>query len=387
MNHDSFFSTTKKLGILGGGQLGKMLLYKAQQWDIYTKIIDPDPNAPCRNSCSEFVCGSLTDFDTVYHFGQDCDTITIEIEHVNVDALRKLQSEGKTIHPNPDALATIQNKGNQKIFYSHHHIPTSDFIILQSRQHVLESLERGIISVPFVQKSLHAGYDGKGVCVVKSTTDIDKLMDTPCLVEGYIEIKTEIAVIVARNQAGEVAVYDPVSMDFHEEANLLDLLLYPAPIMTSLADEAKQYAKQIIEALNICGVLAVEFLIDPHDKLYVNECAPRPHNSGHQTIESTITSQYEQHLRAILNLPLGATDILIPSAMINLLGHPDYQGQVIYQGIEQCLQTPNVHIHLYGKHITKPYRKMGHITVTNQSLEKAKQTAEWARQQLKVISH
>jgi 5-(carboxyamino)imidazole ribonucleotide synthase len=382
----TFFSTPLKLGILGGGQLGKMLLQCTRNWDVYTKVLDPDAEAPSRIACNEFVQGSLQDFDTVYQFGKDCTVLTIEIEHVNAAALKQLKAEGVIVHPDPEALCTIQDKGLQKMFFRFHELPTTDFALYDGIDSILHAIQNGLIRYPFVQKTRTAGYDGKGVSIIKSEADLLKLMEMPSLVEDCVDVKTEIAVIASRNAQGQVVCFDPVSMDFHEDANLLDLLLYPAPIDQAMTDKAKQIAIQLIEKFNICGVLAVEFLINHQDEIYINEVAPRPHNSGHQTIESTVTSQYEQHIRGVLNLPLGSTAVKIPSAMVNLLGAEGFTGDVNYVGIEQCLEQEGVYVHIYGKKKTKPFRKMGHITVTNASLEEAKNKAQWVKQTLQVQS-
>ena len=381
-----FFSTSKKLGILGGGQLGKMMLPCAQAWDIYTKVLDSDIDVPCKNYCNEFVLGNLQDFDTVYQFGQDCDVITIEIEKVNVDALKKLKSEGKVVHPNPNSLEIIQDKGLQKMFYKTNQIPTSDFIIFDNKMAVLNAIENKLIKIPFVQKTRKDGYDGRGVCVVNTEGDLVNLLDGPCLVEDKVEISIELAIIAARNEQGEIVVYDPVSMEFHDGANMLDLLLYPAPIDQNITEKAQQIAKDLITQFDICGLLAVEFLIDKQNNIWVNEVAPRAHNSGHQTIESSYTSQYQQHVRAILNLPLGSTKTMMPSAMVNILGAEGHTGNVYYDGITECLHEEGVFIHIYGKKITKPFRKMGHATIVNQNLNEAKNKALWVRQILQAKS-
>lgn len=382
MKEAAFFSGHKKLGIVGGGQLGKMLLQCTSKWDIHTKILDPDHEAASRYSCHEFVLGNLQDFDAVYQFGRDCDVVTIEIEHVNVDALRQLASEGVVVHPAPAALETIQDKGLQKIFFRANELPTADFILFNSKQEVLAAIHEGTLQLPFVQKTRKAGYDGRGVQVVNTEEDLQKLFDVPCLVEDKINIMHEIAVTAARNADGEVSTFDAVLMDFHEQANMLDLLLYPAPVEANLVTRAKLIAESLIEKMHICGLLAVEFLIDQEYNILINEVAPRPHNSGHQTIESAYTSQYEQHIRGILNLPLGSTELIMPSAMVNILGAEGYQGDVVYDGIEQCLTQQGVSVHIYGKKKTKPFRKMGHVTVTHPDINEAKNTAIWVRQTL-----
>jgi 5-(carboxyamino)imidazole ribonucleotide synthase len=382
----SFFSTQKKLGILGGGQLGKMLLQTTRTWDIYTKVLDPDNEAPARLACNEFHVGSLMDYDTVFNFGKDCDVVTIEIEHVNVHALQALKKQGVTVHPDPNALEIINDKGLQKMFFKANDLPTSDFMFFENKDDVIKSLNQGDISLPFVQKSRKDGYDGRGVQIVNIDADTERLLNGSCLVEDKVDLKMEIAIIASRNIQGQVACYDAVAMDFVEGANMLDLLLYPVAIDATLVSKAKDIASALIQKLNICGLLAVEFFIDKKDTIYINEIAPRPHNSGHQTIESSETSQYEQHLRGILDLPLGSTNVTIPSVMVNLLGAEGYSGNVYYEHIEKCMATEGVHVHIYGKKQTRPFRKMGHVTVTNKSLDEAKKIAQWVKQTLIVKS-
>ena len=380
------FSQKKKLGIVGGGQLGKMLLTKSNQWDVYTKVLDPSENAPSRTSCTEFVQGSLTDFDTVYEFGKDCDFLTIEIENVNTEALQKLEDEGKIVHPRPAAIARIKDKGLQKQFYAEHKFPTSPFQLFEDKADILKGLNAGRIKLPFVQKSRTDGYDGRGVFVVKDENDLEDLMDVPSMVEEMVDIKEEISVIVARNSNGQVVSYKPTAMIVNHEANLLDVLLFPADLDTYLQDKARRMAEELIEKMDICGLLAVEFFISQDDDLIINEVAPRPHNSGHQTIESCSTSQYEQHLRGVLNLPLGDTNAHLSSAMVNLLGAPNHKGDVVYEGLNEVLEKEGIHIHIYGKKQTKPFRKMGHITVTNNNLEQAKKIALWVKERVQVKS-
>ena len=380
------FSQQKKLGIVGGGQLGKMLLSKTNQWDVYTKVLDPSENAPSRLRCNEFVLGSLQDFDTVYNFGKDCDYLTIEIENVNTKALQKLEDEGKIVHPRPAAIARIKDKGLQKQFYTELKLPTSPFELFADKADILKGLNVGKIQLPFVQKSRTNGYDGKGVAVIKTEEDLERIMDTPSVIEELVDIKLEIAVIAARNSKGEVVSYKPCSMEFNHEANLLDVLLFPAHLDTYIQEKMQKMAEELIEKMDICGLLAVEFFITKEDDLIINEVAPRPHNSGHQTIESCSTSQYEQHLRGIFNLPLGQTTVHLSSAMVNLLGAPEYTGDVVYDGLDEVLEKEGIHIHIYGKKQTKPYRKMGHITVTNNNLEQAKKIALWVKEQVQVKS-
>ncbi len=384
--NDTFFSTQKKIGILGGGQLGKMFLQCTRTWDIYTKVLDPDIEAPAKISCNQFVHGSFNDFDTVYNFGLDCDIITIEIEHVNIEALLALEKLGKKIHPSPQSLMLIKDKGLQKDFYVQHGFPTSAYKKYENAEQVIHAIQNNEIKIPFVQKSRTGGYDGKGVHVVHSPEDIEQLLTTPCIVEQKIDIQTEIAIIAARNENGEIACYDAVSMEFDAQANLLDVLVSPANIEENIQLEAKEIARTLIEKMNIVGLLAVEFFLDKNNTLYINEVAPRPHNSGHQSIEGNYTSQYQQHLRAILNMPLGSTKTIMPSVMVNLIGKEHYTGNVYYEGIESLLKQEGVFVHLYGKKITKPFRKMGHVTIVNKNIEEAKKIASWVKQQIQVIS-
>ncbi len=382
--NNSFISSNKKLGILGGGQLGKMLLQCTNTWDIFTKVLEPAADSACKNLCNEFVQGSLHDYKMVYDFGKNCDVLTIEIEHVNVEALKQLKAEGVIVHPNPSALETIQDKGLQKLFYQKNSFPTSEFVLCENKNEAFAVAEKWNFEA--VQKSRKAGYDGKGVYVCSSKSEAENLMDLPCVMERKIKMKTEIAVIAARNENDEVRCYPAVEMDFHDGANMLDLLLFPAQIENKIAEQAEMLATQLIRAFDICGLLAVEFFVDENNHLLINEVAPRPHNSGHQTIESSITSQYEQHLRGILNLPLGSTTIKMPSAMVNLLGASGFEGDVFYEGMEKCLEKEGVKIHIYGKKKTKPFRKMGHVTVLHHDINEAKKTAQWVKQNITVKS-
>jgi len=384
--NSSFFDNKKTLGIIGGGQLGKMLLQVANTWNIYTKVLASDKEGSSPLSCNEFQSGNLQEYDAVYNFGKGCDVITIEIEHVNVDALHQLKKEGVTVHPDPSALQIIKDKGLQKQFLKNNGFPTADFTLYENKKEIFKAIKEGALKFPFVQKSCKDGYDGRGVKVIQSSSDKKHIMNISSLVESKVNIKNEISIIASRNSEGEIACYDAVAMDFVKGANMLDLLSYPANINNSIAKKAKQIASSLIEKMNICGLLVVEFFVDNNNNLLINEVAPRPHNSGHQTIESSDTSQFEQHLRGILNLPLGSTAIKIPSVMINLLGEDGYSGNVYYENIEKCLAVEGVHIHIYGKKQTKPFRKMGHVTVTNSSLKEAKKTAQWIKKTLKVRS-
>jgi 5-(carboxyamino)imidazole ribonucleotide synthase len=371
-----------KLGILGGGQLGRMLIQQAINYNVTVKILDPDPEAPCRKLCDEFTAGSLGDYETVYNFGKTVDLLTIEIEKVNVDALDQLEKEGVVVYPQPRIIRLIQDKGLQKQFFKENEIPTADFQIVNS----LEQLKQSDIPFPYIQKLRRDGYDGKGVYRVNDLAALDNAFTAPSLVEKLIDFEKEIAVIVARNPDGEVKCFPMVEMEFNPEANLVEFLIAPSTLPFEVHQEAESIAKRIAESLKIVGLLAVEMFLDQHGKILVNELAPRPHNSGHQTIEGNTVSQFEQHLRAIFNQPLGNTDCLNNAIMVNILGEAGHEGPAVYQGIEKVLNQPGVYIHLYGKAITKPFRKMGHVTIVDADREKAIEKARFVQETLKVVS-
>lgn len=373
--HQNFFSSDLKLGILGGGQLGKMLLAVTNQYDIYTKILDPSENAPCKYLCKEFVQGALDDYDTVMAFCEDCDLITIEIENINTDALKKLQEEGKMVYPKPQTLEIIKNKCHQKEFYRNHKIPTAPFFTFENLEEMSRKLIEGKFSPPFVWKAASGGYDGRGVIIVKDSIDVETLPEGPGLIEEMINFKTEIAVIAARNPDGEVKTYPVVEMEFHPTSNHVEYVFCPASISKKAENAAIHLAENLIENMDHIGILAVEMFLTENDELLVNEVAPRVHNSGHLTIESNVTSQFDQHLRSILNLPLGQTDITKPAVMVNLVGAKNHKGPVFYEGIEKVLDIPQTYIHLYGKTETKPFRKMGHVTITADNIEEARRKA------------
>ncbi len=377
----------KKITILGGGQLGKMLCLAAAPLDIPIIILDEKNNFPAAKLCEQFIEGDFRNFQDVYNAGNQSDIITIEIEHVNTTALHQLQKEGKKIHPAPEKLDIIKDKGLQKLFYIEHNLPTSNFALFDDEKAIREGLKNGQIKFPFVQKTREAGYDGKGVSVIKNVADLDKkLLEGASLIEELVEIEKELAVVVCRNESGEVAVYDAVEMEFNPEANLVEFLFAPANISNIIAAEAEELATKVIEAFDICGLLAVEFFLTKDNTLLINEVAPRPHNSGHHTIDAAETSQFEQHLRGIMDFPLGSTRLKSPAVMLNLLGEPNFSGDVYYEGLEKCLAQEGVHVHLYGKKQTKPFRKMGHVTVTAPTLKEAKKKADFVKNNLKVKS-
>jgi 5-(carboxyamino)imidazole ribonucleotide synthase len=382
------FSTTQKIGILGGGQLGKMLCLAAANWDFKTYILDPAPDCPASQVCTESTVGDFNDYEDVMAFGRDKDLITIEIEHVNTDALRALQRMGKIVHPSPDVLDIIKDKGLQKLFYRENNIPTAHFEIFENEQALREAVLSGRWPLPLVQKTRTAGYDGKGVAVLRTLQDLEtKLLPGPCLAEVLADIQVEIAVIAAQNPTGDVAVFPAVEMEFHPEANLVEFLLCPARVSSLVEAEAEALAERVIRTLQLCGLLAVEMFLTHAGELLVNESAPRPHNSGHHTIDSANTSQFEQHLRAMMDLPLGTgTQKVAAAVMINLLGEAGHKGPVHYEGAAQCLALEGVHLHLYGKAQTSPFRKMGHATITADSVEWAIKKADFVKQHLKVLA-
>ena len=375
-----------KLGIIGSGQLGKMLLYETIRWDVETFILSNEANAPSKLQCNHFELGDYMNFDQVLQFGRKVDVLTIEIEHINVDALEVLEKEGINVFPQPGALRIIQDKGIQKQFYHTHNIPTSAFQLFDSKELIEAAISKKSITYPFIQKLRKGGYDGRGVSIINSADDLGLLLDGPSVIEQKVNIAMEVAVIVARGIGGEIKTFDPVEMVFDNRANLIDLLLFPARLNKETTLKLEAIALDTVEKLNMVGLLAVEMFIDIDGNLLVNEVAPRPHNSGHQTIEACYTSQYQQHLRAILGLPLGSTAIRCSAAMINLLGDAGVSGPVVYKGMEDCLNKPGVYVHLYGKAQTKPYRKMGHITVCASTIEEAMQTAHWVKEKIKVTT-
>ena len=373
-------SVSAKIGILGGGQLGRMLLQKAADWNLVTHVLDPDPNAPCKDIASSFTIGHFNDEAAVYEFGKELEVLTIEIEHVNTTALERLEQEGRKIFPQPRVIRLIQDKGAQKSFFSEHGIPTAPFTLVNNKSEILS----GGTELPVMQKLCRGGYDGKGVQPLRSTADLDKAFDAPSVLEAWVPFEREVAVIVARNSRGHCKAFPPVEMDFNKEANLVEFLFSPSSLSPAVAAEAERIARQVAEALDMVGVLAVEMFLTTTGELLVNELAPRPHNSGHHTIEANQTSQYEQHLRAILGLPLGDTSIIQPAVMVNLLGEKGFEGPARYEGLEEALSIPGVHVHLYGKLLTKPFRKMGHVTVCHPDLEEARRIARTIRDTLKV---
>ncbi|MDG1779083.1 MAG: 5-(carboxyamino)imidazole ribonucleotide synthase [Flavobacteriaceae bacterium] len=380
------FSSQHKVGILGGGQLGKMLLYTTRKFDIHTCVLDPNSEAPCKIACDEFFVGDLMDFDTVFEFGKKVDTLTIEIENVNVEALKALEKEGVNIFPSAETLAIIQNKAKQKLFYVDHDLPTAAFTRYAYKDELKRAIEHDVQPLPFVWKSAQFGYDGKGVKIVRSLSDLEELPNVECIAETLVSFKKELAVTVARSPRGEVRAYPVVEMEFHPEANQVEYVLCPARISENITKKAELIALKTAAAFHHVGLLAVELFLTEDDEILINEVAPRPHNSGHQTIEASYTSQFEQHIRAILDLPLGDTKNKVSGVMVNLVGAEGHNGAVIYENIEKILKLDGVTPHIYGKKETRPFRKMGHVTIVHSEIDKARSIAQQVKETIKVIS-
>ena len=382
----NFFSTNKKLGILGGGQLGKMILYTTRKWDIYTFVMDPKADAPARLACDQFVVGDLMNFDSVINFGSKLDILTIEIENVNVKALYELEKKGVKVYPQPSVLEVIQNKSKQKNFYKKKNIPTSNFKTFSNIESLKNSVAKGNLSYPFVWKAASMGYDGYGVSVIKNNKDLESLNDCECIIEDLVSIKSELSVIVARRINGEVKTFPVVEMEFHPNSNQVEFVICPARISNRIRLKAEKLAIEVSEKFKHIGILAVEMFLTETDEIIVNEVAPRPHNSGHLTIESSYTCQFEQHIRSILDLPLGSPINKIPAVMVNLVGKHEYFGPVIYKNIDQILVIDGVTPHIYGKKQTHPNRKMGHVTITNKNLKEAIRIGKQVKSIIEVIS-
>ena len=382
----NFFSTSKTLGILGGGQLGKMLLYTTRKWDIKTSVLDPKENAPARLACDSFTKGDLTNFQAVYDFGKKVDVLTIEIEKVNVKALEKLAQEGVKVYPQPHVLKTIQNKCLQKKFYKSYNIPTASFEEFETLDQVKEAVIKGELSFPFVWKSAEMGYDGYGVSIVHSNKEIESLNSGPCLIEELVHVEKELSVIVCSRPQGEMVHYPVVESEFHPTANQVEYVLCPARISGEVAKKAVEIALETAKAYGQIGLLAVELFLTSEGDILVNEVAPRPHNSGHYSIEASYTCQFEQHIRAVLDLPLGKTASKIAAVMVNLVGKKGYTGPVVYKNIDQVLGIKGVIPHIYGKKETRPFRKMGHITIIHPKIDTARKMAAQLKETLSVIS-
>lgn len=371
-----------KVGILGGGQLGRMLLQAAANYVIETYVLENDDSCPAAHLCDHFVKGDIKDYDAVYNFGKHLDAITIEIENVNVEALEQLEREGIKVYPQPSALKTIKNKILQKEFYQYHQIPTSAFIITEN----IPSLKENVHFLPAVHKIGEGGYDGKGVQVISNENEVHKGFDAPSVLEKMVTIKKEIALIVAMNVAGETTVYPPAEMVFDPVLNLLDYQISPAKLPEKILWKAEAVARKVVKELNSPGLFAVELFIDNKDNILVNETAPRVHNSGHHTIEANYSSQYDMLWRIILQYPLGNPKKILPSAIVNLLGAEGFSGEAIYEGLDEVLKMDNVFVHLYGKTHTKPGRKMGHVTIVSDDYQELTYKANKIKHLLKVIA-
>jgi len=382
----NYFSSEFKLGILGGGQLGKMLLFDTRKFDIQTYVLDPSDEAPCKIACNQFFKGDLMDFETVYNFGKRVDVLTFEIELVNLQALVKLEEEGIKVFPSPKTLKLIQNKGIQKDFYKQHAIPTANYKRFGNLKSLIVDILDSKTKLPFVWKCTEFGYDGNGVKVIRQISDLDNLANVECIAEEMVPFKNELAVIVCRNPSGEIKTYPVVEMEFHPEANQVEYVICPARIDEKVAKKAIAIALNVSEKFNHVGLLAVEMFQTEEDEILVNEVAPRPHNSGHYSIEASYTSQFENHLRAILNLPLGNTESKVAGIMVNLSGEEGFSGDVIYKNIEKILGWNGVTPHIYGKQQTRPFRKMGHVTIVNQDIKEARRIAEEVKNTIRVIS-
>jgi 5-(carboxyamino)imidazole ribonucleotide synthase len=371
-----------KAGILGGGQLGRMLLQAAANYPVETFIMENDAGCPAAHLCHHFVLGSITTFDDVYNFGKNLDVLTIEIENVNVEALVKLEVEGVKIFPSPAALKIIKNKITQKQFYKNIEVPTSDFVITNTK----EDLQNHIDFLPAAHKIAEGGYDGKGVQLLKTTDDLKNGFDAAAVLEKMVEVKKEISMIVAVSQTGETAIYEPVDMIVDQRLNLLSYQVSPALILEKTMWKAEAVAIKVVKELKSAGIFAVELFVDMQDNIFVNETAPRVHNSGHHSIEACYSSQFDMLWRVMLGYPLGNTDHILPSAIVNLVGEEGHSGEVIYEGLKEVLAMDNVFVHIYGKKQTRPGRKMGHVTIMSNEAQELIHKANQIKHTLKVIS-
>ena len=379
-------SLKKKLGILGGGQLGKMLIHVTRKWSIETYILDPNPNCPASNCCDVFYKGDFNNYQDVYNFGKKVDIITIEIEHVDVNALYKLEKEGIDVYPSPSNIELIQNKGVQKDFFKKNKIPTSDYRRFNNKKDLSAYISKTEFRYPFIWKSETMGYDGKGVKLVQSLPDFDEINENNCVIEDVVDIKHELAVLVARSNSGKSKSFPVLEMEFNQKSNQVEYVILPSRIPEKIKLKSLKIADLVSKSLNHVGLIAVELFCTHNDDVLVNEIAPRVHNSGHLTIESCITSQFEQHIRAIYNLSLGNVNQILPSVMVNLVGENNHIGEAFYRNIDKAFELDGVYPHLYGKNITKPNRKMGHITIIDKELEKAISKAKILKNTIKIIS-
>jgi 5-(carboxyamino)imidazole ribonucleotide synthase len=378
------FTSSFRLGILGGGQLGKMLTLAAAPWDIHVSCLDSSSDAPASTVCHSFVLGDLKNYDDVLKFGEALDIITIESDHANVEALKELKARGKIVHPDPEQLKIVQDKGSQRQFYADKNFPSPRFELFENKEAIQIAVKKSVWSFPFVVKTRSAGYDGKGVFMMDAMEDIEALPEASFVAEEKVKIVKELSVVAARNGKGEVVCYQTVELFPYPDAHLVDYLICPADLSEKITKEASDLGRKLIEAFQIQGLLAVELFLDENQKLWINECSPRPHNSGHHTIEGAWTSQYEQHLRGICNLPLGSPKMKMPSAMLNLLGEANASGPVRYEGLVDCLAMEGVKVHIYGKKETKAYRKMGHMTILGDDVNRLKEMIHEIKTKVKV---
>ena len=380
------FTEKKTIGILGGGQLGKMVLDVSNSWGLDVFVLDPNKDCPSSKLCKKFFEGDLMDYDIVVEFGKLCDIITIEIENVNVEALKYLESVNKKVYPQANVIESIQDKSNQKKFYQNNGIPTSSFQILNGIDEIKNKISKGEISFPFIWKASKMGYDGYGVKKIIDNKSLEEISDCHCIIEELIDIKKELSVMVGSRESGERAVYPAVEMEFNKKSNQVEYILSPARIDHSIKSLAEDLAYKVAEKFKIIGIIAVEMFLTNENELLVNEVAPRPHNSYHFSIEGSYTSQFEQFLRAILDLPLGSTKILENSVMVNLVGDSDSKGKVVYKNFDQIIGIEGVNPHIYGKFESRPNRKMGHVTIINKDLNIAKKIANEVKDTVIITS-
>lgn len=372
----------KKIGILGGGQLGRLLLQAAANYPVETFVMENDAECPAAHLCHHFTIGDITNFEEVYNFGKGLDALTIEIEMVNVEALEKLENEGVEIYPKPSALKIIKNKILQKQFYKEHDIPSSEFIITQN----LADLHNHYHFLAAVHKVGMGGYDGKGVQVIKTKEDIEKGFDAPSILEKMVDIEKEIAVIIAVGNNGDSAMYPAVDMVFDTRLNLLHYQISPAELPDKILWKVEAVARKVVKDLKSPGIFAVELFVDTSGDVWVNETAPRVHNSGHHTIEANYSSQFDMLWRIMLQYPLGNTAHIMPAAIVNIIGQEGFTGNALYEGLQKVLEIPDAFVHIYGKTITKPGRKMGHVTILSKEKQELIHQANRILHTLKVKS-
>ena len=373
----------RKLGIIGGGQLGKMLLSECNKMNIHTSVLDPNKNSPCKHLSNKFYCGDFNDFNTVYNFGKDCDLITFEIEHINVDALESLEKIGKVVYPKPKTLRIVQDKNLQKSFFKKNKIPTSNFKYFKSLDDLKKSIEDNEIKFPCVWKKTKFGYDGFGVKILNSISDINNLPNYQMIIEDYIPFEKELSVIVARNAKGNIKCYRTVEMEFNKTSNQVEFVISPANISQEIDNKAQKLAVKLSESLDCIGLLAVEMFMSKNEIL-VNELAPRPHNSGHFSIEACESSQFQQHIRAIFNLDLGETKHSGSAIMLNLVGDEGFKGKVHFENLNDVFKGKSANLHIYGKEETRPNRKMGHVTIICDKFEEAYEKAKILKETIKI---